>query len=111
VQWFYLQYPEYKVCASMNGAFLHGTRQQRRIRMKRLKDQGVLPGFPDLIILVPRRGFHGLTIEMKDQGKTKSALSKEQKAMIQYLTWMGYKAEMCAGVQQAIDLTTWYMGE
>ncbi len=40
-----------------------GTRS--RAEMKRLKDEGVLAGVSDLILLAPRGKYHGAVIEMK----------------------------------------------
>ncbi len=65
----------------------------------RLKREGVKPGAPDLVLLVPRGGFHGLCIEMKraDGG----VVSVAQKKMHGLLAEQGYKVEVSAGSDEA----------
>lgn len=65
----------------------------------RLKREGVNPGFPDLFLPVPRKGHHGLMIEMKR--KTGGVVSKDQKDWINHLTANGYRAVVCKGWEQA----------
>ncbi len=44
---------------------------------RRLKAEGVLPGFPDLIVMEPRGRYHGLVIEMKRIGGRVSGVQKD----------------------------------
>ena len=44
---------------------------------KNLKDEGVLSGAPDLILLIPKKGYASLCIEMKKPG---GRVSESQKA-------------------------------
>ena len=49
------------------------TANERKAKVQehaRLKLQGVLSGVSDWIILIPRKGFHGLVIELKKSGGT-----------------------------------------
>ena len=72
----------------------------------RLKAQGVKAGVPDLMLPVPRGGYHGLFIELKaDKGR----LSEAQKEWIQELQQQGYAATCCKGLDEAMNTITRYM--
>ena len=88
VRWFRQFHPDVLIFAIPNG----GSRS--KASAGRLKAEGVVPGIPDLF--VPAKG---LWIEMK---RVKGgALSPEQKAMIQYLEEVGYRAIVCKGAEDA----------
>ncbi len=61
VKWFEMSYPAFKglLHHSPNG----GKRNLREAA--RFKAMGTRAGFPDLALLVPRRGRYGLFVEMK----------------------------------------------
>lgn len=94
VHWFRFQYPDYAELLTL-GSFGENV---GAIRMKRLKQMGLSPGFPDLFLAVPAfcnpnlSGFHfGLFLELKT--KTGS-LSKEQKTKHELLRKHHYKVEV-----------------
>lgn len=62
---------------------------------QRLKDEGVLPGVPDLFI--PE---WGLWIEMKRRHG--GVLSAEQKDFLNYLSAVGYMVAVCRGCDEAL---------
>lgn len=70
-----------------------------------LKRAGLRKGFPDLFIPLPRKGYHGLFIEMK---------TKSGKATDEQIEWMrtldrnGYFCAVCHGSDQAIELIQKY---
>lgn len=65
----------------------------------RLKKEGVRPGFPDLIVLLPRGGYHGLLIEMKRiHGGIVSDVQSELHALYRSV---GYRVEVCCGATAA----------
>lgn len=66
---------------------------------KRLKAEGMKSGVPDICFPVPRFPYHGLYIEMKRAGKSKT--SNEQKAWISRLREQGYAVEVCKGFEEA----------
>ena len=82
-----------------------------------LKAEGKQKGYPDLIIDEPNRHFHGLRIELKrrrKQLKTKlstahTKISPEQQDWINRLNAKGYKAVVCYGADEAIDVIEEYM--
>lgn len=77
------------------------------ITAKKLKAEGVKPGVPDLCLPVPRGGYHGLFIEMKRQKG--GVVSPEQKAWLQALNALGYRAEVCKGAAEAWDVIREYV--
>lgn len=66
-----------------------------------LKLQGVKPGVPDICLPVPRGPYHGLYIELKRQKGGR--LSEEQKAWLNRLNRVGYRAVVCNGFEAAKD--------
>lgn len=88
VRWFRQFHPDVLIFAIPNGG------GRSKASAGRLKAEGVVPGIPDLFI--PAKG---LWIEMK---RVKGgALSPEQKAMMQYLEEVGYRAIVCKGAEDA----------
>lgn len=88
INWFRYKYPNVLIFHIPNGGF-------RSIKTaKRLKEEGVVPGIPDLFIPEWK-----IFIEMK---RTKGGIvSKEQKAMIKYLQEIGYTAFVANGATEA----------
>ena len=72
VSWFRQRYPEASSVffAVPNGGIRNAW------TAKNLKDEGVLSGSPDLILLVPRHGYAALCIEMKKPGGRQSDTQK-----------------------------------
>jgi hypothetical protein len=88
VQWFRRTYPNVLIFAIPNG----GARS--RATAGRLKVEGVVPGIPDLFCPEWK-----LWVEMK---RTKGGVvSAEQRAMIDYLQSVGYRAIVCKGAEDA----------
>ncbi len=72
--------------------------------------EGLKKGFPDLQLLIPCNGYHGLFIELKRAKKSKSKVSDLQKLWISRLNDMGYKAVICYGADEAIQVIKDYLG-
>lgn len=71
-----------------------------------LKAAGMKAGVPDLSLPVPRRGFHGLYIEMKfGKGKT----TKAQEEFMALLREQGYKTAVAYGAEQAREVIRHYL--
>jgi hypothetical protein len=84
-------------------------------QMKRLRSSNAIP---DLIILEPRGGCHGLLIEIKRDDETIILLNgqltadehiREQSLMITRLRDRGYCAYFCRGVSSACNLIEKYL--
>lgn len=72
----------------------------------RLKREGVVSGVSDLILLVPRGGFHALCIEMKtDMGRQ----SKEQKEWQRDVEDNGYQYVVCRSVSEFVSVVDGYL--
>ncbi len=84
---------------------------------KKMQLEGVKSGVPDMCLPVARQGFHGLFIEMKSADSrpkrpgSKGPLSEEQRRWLQALNDQGYRAAVCFGSQEAIDLLTQYLSQ
>ena len=92
-----------------NGAHLAGSPVQRARKMNRMKKEGFKNGASDLFVAVPCHGMHGLWVEMKNAGCTKSSVSKEQYEHIELMRSMGYAAGWCAGFEEARQFISNYM--
>lgn len=89
----YLDFKGCLWCASAGGV---RTSLSQAVRMKKT---GYKKGFPDVFIYEPRRGFHGLAIEIKKQG---GQSTPEQRMWITDLDKRGYKALICKGIDECI---------
>jgi len=79
------------------------------VAAKKFKAEGLRAGVPDLFIPLAKHNYHGLFVEMKRQkGGT---VSKDQKAWIEKLNSLGYKAVVCKGAAIAIEEIEHYMEE
>lgn len=73
------------------------------VKMKRM---GYTKGTPDLMILEPCGGYHGLMIELKiNTGKP----SKNQKEVLANLALKGYYSAVCRGTDEAVIKIKEYM--
>ena len=110
VTWFRLQYKQYKyhLFSIPNGAHLAGDARLRAIKMNAMKAEGLLPGVSDLMLMIPKNGWHGLWLEMKAKG---GKLSEAQKEFMGAATLMGYQAVVCYGFEDAKEAITNYLHE
>lgn len=69
--------------------------------MNKLKKEGFKTGIQDLMLAYPHNGYSGLFLEMKDEGKTESSLSKDQKKYNRIFAEVGYKTAWAAGFEEA----------
>ncbi len=93
-------HPQIMLIAIPNGG-------KRDIRTaKRLKDEGVLAGVPDMFFPHAADGWHGLFIEMK---RVKGGvISPQQKAIAKLLKSNGYKVEFAYGADDAYSKFKFY---
>lgn len=116
VKWFKSTYPEYAplLFAVPNG----GARS--KIEGRILKGEGVTSGVSDLILMLPRQGFHALCIEMKKETYTYNGLkekksrgyqSKEQKEWQAAVEQQGYKYAVIYTREEFEALIKEYTGE
>lgn len=103
IQWFQLAYPDIKtrLFAVPNGA------NKSRASAARFSAEGLRAGVPDLMLPIPRHGFHGLFIEMKR--RKGGRLSREQADWLTFLCEQGYMAVVCCGADAAIETIRGYL--
>lgn len=90
------------IAAVPNGAHL----ASGALSYKRLKAEGLTPGFPDLILPYARRGYHCAFIEMKVEGNRPT---EEQTNLAGMLRGQGHCVATCYGSDEAIRFLEWYM--
>jgi len=95
-----------------NGAVLAGDAGARSRQVNALKSQGMRPGAPDLVLDVPRNGYHGLRIELKraDWTKPRNQHERDQRIYLDALIQQGYSARFCAGATAAMRMIKEYLG-
>lgn len=106
MQWWALQcrrfgIPEQCLFAIPNGG------QRNIIVAKKLKDEGVRAGIPDLFLAVPKGRFHGLFIEMKKSRG--GVVSDNQKACMEILSGNDYCVTVCHGFIDAQEAIKGYL--
>ena len=105
VKWFYYAYPQYRggcMFAVPNGG--HRNIQTARL----LKAEGVTSGVSDLLLLVPKREYHGLCIEVKTPVGRQSENQKNWQRIIEA---QGYRYEIVRSLDEFAELVRWYLNE
>ena len=105
VKWFYYAYPAYRggcLFAVPNGG--HRTIQTARS----LKAEGVTSGVSDLLLLVPKREYHGLCVEVKTPVGRQSDNQKNWQRIIEA---QGYRYEIVRSLDEFAELVRWYLNE
>lgn len=110
VQWFRLQYPDKLIIAIPNGSWLSGDARRRAILMNKMKREGLVVGASDLFIASPSGPWHGLFLELKDDGKTWCHVTKPQRAFMEIVKKHGYAATWSTGFENAKDEIENYFG-
>lgn len=103
VRWFRMAHPQlaYRLFAVPNGGRRDG------VTGARLKEEGVLAGVADLILLVPNSDYHALLIEMK---KPKGRQSESQKAWQRAVAGNGdYLYVVCRSLEEFIKEVEEYL--
>jgi hypothetical protein len=111
IQWFRLQYPQYRLIAIPNGQWIGGSGARKFALINKYKKEGLTPGVSDLFLAVPRGGYGGLWLEMKGKGKKKSSLSALQVEWLETMVAAGYRAEWAAGFEAAKRVIEEYLNE
>jgi hypothetical protein len=103
VAWFRNRYPDLDrlFFAIPNGG------KRDPVTARRLKDEGVLPGVPDLLLAVQAGGYAGLFIEAKTRT---GAASKAQKEVGAALAGQGYSVVVAKGYEAMKAAIQEYLG-
>lgn len=100
-QWQHNRFPELKLLFHIpNGG------SRNALEAANLKRQGVKAGVPDLFLPVAKGTYHGLFIEMK---WGKNTVTDKQDEWLHDLMVQGYKAAVCYGADEAIEIITDYL--
>ena len=92
-------------------ALLHSSGNGLRLtpgQATKAKKQGLTKGLPDIFLPVPKNNYYGLFIELKRIKGGK--VSPEQEMFIKALEKQGYKAKVCHGHQESIEIIKEYLG-
>lgn len=102
VKWFRTQHEKLRpyLFAVPNG----GRRDETTAR--KLKDEGVVAGVSDLILLIPNKDYHGLLIEMKTEKGRQSSSQEEWQAALEK---QGYKYTICRTLYEFIKTVNTYI--
>lgn len=95
-------YPGVVIAAVPNGAAVTGLQRMRLVA------EGLLPGFPDLIVCEPVKPWHGLMVEMKSTAAT-AAVSAKQLAVHAALREKGYRVVVARGYAEAKEIVAEYL--
>jgi hypothetical protein len=115
-EWAYRQtsfYPDLVMLFAVpNGAKMPYSRNEDGTRYSNhamyMKAEGLTPGIPDVALMAPKGGFHGMFIEMK-YGKNK--LSTEQSAWLSRLRKQGYYCIVAYSFEEAQKSIEAYLEE
>ncbi len=107
-----LQYPDVIFNTDLSGATKLTVGQA--VALKSLRSGR---GFPDITIYEPCKGFHGMFLELKQDGtpiyrqngKMATPHIQEQWDMICKLNDLGYYAKFAIGIDDAIKQIDWYL--
>lgn len=94
--------PEY---ADLVFAIPNGGKRDAKTAMI-LKNMGVRPGVPDVMIAVPRKKYHGLFVELKKVG---GRTSGDQERVISALRTQGFMVVVCEGLEAAWEAVMEYL--
>jgi hypothetical protein len=102
VSWFRQRYPE----ASPVFFSVPNGGARNAWTAKNLKDEGALAGVADLLLLIPKKGYAGLCIEMKKPG---GRVSDAQKAFKTAVERFKYRYVVCYSVDEFKRLMAGYL--
>jgi hypothetical protein len=103
VAWFRDRYPD---LADLFFAIPNGGARDP-VTAKRLKDEGVTPGVPDMFLAVPKGDKHGLFVEMK--AMRRGRVSQAQKRLLGALSAEGYMTAVPRGYDEAKTAIAHYL--
>ncbi len=107
-----IQYPHVLFNTDLSGIKLT---QGQAVKAKRMR---ACRAFPDIVIYEPRKGYHGLFLELKREGTrllkkdgtiVSNAHIQEQEEMLKNLRKRGFKAEFAIGFDQAKGIIDSYL--
>ena len=104
IQWKWLNMGKYPELVNLFAIPNGGARDI--VTGRKLKDEGVVAGIPDLFLAVPRGAYSGLFLEMKLKPNKPSAVQLE---VMNNLRKQNYAVHVCYGADEAIEVITEYL--
>jgi VRR-NUC domain len=102
VAWFRTQYPQYAKLLTL-GSFGENIGERRMVRLKQM---GLTPGYPDILICLPKQKTAALWIEMKTKkGKVSSNQAEVHKLLISH----SYSVNVAHDWEEAKDIVQSYI--
>lgn len=105
VRW--LRWKRVLFLGTLNGEFGLGGARSGMVAIAQAKQVGLEKGAPDILLLEPRGGYHGLALELKHAKG--GVLSSEQKVWLEALRRRGYMAVCKNGAPAAIKCIADYL--
>lgn len=102
ITWFRLQYP---LLSKLLFAVPNGSRRDV-VTGATLKREGVVAGVADLILLIPKKGYASLCIEMKYGGNGQSESQKEWQRLAEAA---GNKYVLCRSLEEFVRAVRHYL--
>lgn len=114
IDWARLNIPRYKELEWLhsipNGAQYGSDRRLAIIQARKMRDEGLLPGVPDLFLPAARRGFHGFWIELKRPGALNEVRDGQREYMA-YAESAGYLCQVHDSFEGAVEALEWYLAD
>lgn len=111
VAWLWNNYPEtrglYFCVNNENSRSKYENRMQQLRSGAQRKAMGIIAGVSDTILLMSKRGYHGLCIEFKTETGRQS---ETQKSWCQTVEKSGYKYVVIRSLDSFKDIIKWYIG-
>jgi hypothetical protein len=104
IRWFRLQYPQLK---NILFAIPNAARRSAR-NGAYMKEEGMLAGVSDLILLKSNRFYGALCIEMKRPGEYQKPIQKEWQKAVESV---GNKYVVCRSLEEFIEFVNGYLAE
>ena len=111
-RWFWERYPQYRgllfAVTNQNERSGDISKKAQLISGAMRKALGLIPGVSDLIMLIPRNGFHGLMLECKTKIGRQSPQQKEWETNVMS---QGYLYSIFRSKEEFQRIVTKYLGE
>ena len=114
IDWARLKIYEYPALewlyACPNGSNYGKDRRLAAIQAKRMRDEGLLPGVPDLFLPYPARGKHGYYLELKRPG----AMNEVRQGQREFMAWaesVGYLCNVFDNFEDITESLVWYLSD
>lgn len=112
VVWLNNEHPEtrglYFCIPNENTQSVYESRRQQLVSGSKRKAMGVVSGVSDTMLLMPRKGYHGLCIEFKAADGRQSDSQEQWQFLVEA---QGYKYVVCRSLEQFKEIINKYLGD